>query len=596
MTRIGWKLTLALSMLGAFAIASSAVAEVDVHASLSRETVEVDQTVQLTVVVTGVTHGVEEPQLPRIDYLRVVSRSSRRNVQLINGDLQSTIAWEYRLHPSREGTYTVPGISVNIQDQVYTTDPMTLTVVAPKSPLPSSPSNQVRPPDAAPGRPGPPDSQMPTEQPGDARMGPVAIRTQVDTRTPWVGEQVTLTLRFMQAHSVHLLGNAEYDPADTEGLVAEPLPEEAQHTETIDGVPYEIITRRTALIAPAPGEYTIGPATVTFRRGFMHDEETLSTDPITLNVRPLPKEGRPEGFTGVVGRLQLGMSLPNTEVKVGEATSLKLTVRGTGDLRRLSPPEVPVEGDARVYQSGQQQRIGPQDTPRGPKIGGSVEFEYLIMPRSEGPLTVEPIVLDYFDPEVDRYQFARTSSATITVLPGEGGQAPAQPSGEQLRYIKDTGLALTSSEPITSRLWFWAIQLVPLLALGWALRVRAERLRREADPRYRRHMEAARNARAALGRIQATDDPAEVYRRVDEVMAQYIAAKTDASASEISPEAARARLIEAGADEPPADQAARLLERLRAGAYAPGSSQALDPGEALRDARSLVDDLEEALR
>lgn len=572
------------------ALALPAAAEVDVHASLSADTVEVGETVELTVAVTGAVLGVDKPVVPQIDYLSVVSTASQNNISVVNGDMQRTTVFTYDLQARREGTYTIPRLEVPVGDQTYATRALTLRVVPAATGTPPAPD--LRPP--ATGRP---DLEAPADD-EDASVEPpreLDAFTEVDDRRPWAGQQITLTLSFLQAHTLRLMGNAEYEPPSTEGLVAEPLPDGPQRSEVIDGTTYQVATRRTALIAPAPGEYTIGPATISFRRSFMHGEETITTDPITITVRPLPSEGKPEDFSGAVGRIQLGMSLSTNEVRVGEAVSLRLDISGTGDLRQIEPPEVRVEGDAPVYQSGEDRQIGPQRTADGYAIGGRVSFDYLIMPRLAGTLRLKPIVVHYFDPDVERYQAAMTSPSTITVLPGEAGET-ISPSRGEIRYIREEGLALRADAPVTSSPWYWVLQALPLPALGWALRERAERMRRQRDPRYRRRVEAARHAKRSLRDIGPTDAPAELYHRLDDVLAEYIAARTGGSAAAISPDSARELLLGAGAPEDRADAARDLLRDLRAGAYAPGAAGAPSPEEAIDATRDLVDALEEALR
>ena len=574
-------------------LTSAAHAQVDVTASLSRDTVEVGETLELTVVVTGAVLGVDPPRVPQIDYLSVVSTASSTNIEFVDGGMRRTTVFSYGLRVSREGTYTIPRMNVPVGDETYMTPVLTLRVV-------SSASNGRRPPaDRPPPGAGPPDFGFPQEPPAEPAEPPKEIDavTEVDNRTPWVGEQVTLTLRFLQAHTLRLMGNVEYEPPSTEGFVAEPLPDEPQRSTVIDGVTYEVATRKTSLIAPTPGEYTIGPATIRFRRSFMQGTETLTTEPITLTVRPLPSAGRPADFSGAVGSIQLAMSLATNEVRVGDAASLRLEISGTGDLRQIRPPEVEVEGgDATIYQSGEERQIGPQQSAHGYQIGGRVAFDYLIMPRSAGELRLRPIVVHYFDPKVERYRSAQTSPATITVYPGEAGETLAENAGRELRYIRESGLALRAAAPLTSRPWFWALQALPLIGLALALRERAERIRRERDPRYRRRVEAGRNARASLNAIDLGGAPADVYHRVDEVLAEYIAARTDGPAAAISPNTACERLAAEGVAEPLAAEARELLQRVRAGAYAPGAAGAPPPAEAVRETRALVGALEEALR
>lgn len=586
--------TCVLIALGAVLSSSAApvFAQVDIDASLSREIVELGETVELTVAITGAVLGIEPPRVPQIDYLRVTSTASSTNIEFANGDMRRTTVFSYELTPSREGTYTILPMEVAVGDDTYTTRALSLRVVgSAAAPAPPPPAGTV--PGA--GQPDLSIGDLPPEQPAEP-LKKIDATTEVDDRTPWVGEQVTLTLKFYQAHTLRLMGNAEYEPPSTEGLVAEPLPEEPQRSEVIDGLTYEVASRKTSLIAPAPGEYTIGPATITFRRSLMQGEETIRTDPITLKVRPLPAQGRPADFSGAVGSIDLGMSLGTNEVKVGEAVSLRLEISGTGDLRQIEPPTVEVDGDARVYQSGEDRQIGPRQTADGYAIGGRVTFDYLIMPQSAGALGLKPVVVHYFDPSVARYKSAQTSPATITVHPGEAGETIAAPSGDELRYIKEDDLALRSTAPITSGSWFWALQALPLLALGWALRERSERIRRERDPRYRRRVEAARNARSALNAVSGAADPADIYHQVDEIVSEYIAGRIGGSAAAVSPDTAYERLTSEGVDEQVASDARDLLLRLRAGAYAPGASEVPSPDEALDRARDLVHAIEEALR
>ncbi|MGM0494234.1 MAG: BatD family protein [Armatimonadota bacterium] len=582
---------MALSIVAAALIATPVSAQVDVQASLSRDAVRVGETVELTVVVTGAMLGVDAPRVPRIDYLAVTSTASSTNIEFVDGDMRRTTVFSYELRASREGTYTIPPMTVPIGNESYTTRALSLRVEPPATTTPVPPDGSAADRDL----PEFEETDEPDQQP-DEPPGEIDAVTEVDNRSPWVGEQVTLTLKFLQAHTLRLMGNAEYEPPSTEGLVAEPLPEEPQRSTTIDGISYEVATRKTSLIAPAPGEYTIGPATITFRRGFTQGEETIRTDPITINARPLPASGRPDDFSGAVGSIQLGMSLATNEVRVGEAASLRLEISGTGDLRQIAPPTVQVEGDASVYQSGEDRQIGPRETADGYKIGGRVTFDYLIMPRSPGQLRLKPIVVHYFNPKVERYQSAQTSPATVTVHPGEAGATVAETNGSELRYIRESGLALKARAPVTSRGWFWLLQGLPLVGLAWALRERSERMRRERDPRYRRRVEAARHARRALSVIDLSVAAPEVYHQVDEVLAEYIAARTGGSAAAIAPDVAAERLLEEGAGEELATRVRDLLSRLRAGAYAPGASGAPAPSEALDEARALIDAAEGALR
>ena len=110
--------------------ATPAFAEVDVHASLNRETIAMGESAELTVAISGrALLGIEPPRIPPIDYLSVVSTSSRNTVQFTNGRSTTTAIFVYGLRASREGTYTIPPLEVEVGDDMYTTQAMELRVV-----------------------------------------------------------------------------------------------------------------------------------------------------------------------------------------------------------------------------------------------------------------------------------------------------------------------------------------------------------------------------------------------------------------------------------------------------------------------------------
>lgn len=572
---------LAMIIGGLVLITGPSWAEVDVDASLARDTVAVGETVELTIVVTGAVGRVAAPQVPQVDYLQVVASGSQQSISFINGRMNSTNTYTFTIRPTRAGTYTIPPITVHAGGEILTTRPLTLTV----TPGATSPPPATTPtaPDEAP----PTDVGQPAEE--------LFARLEVDNDHPWVGEQVTMTLRFYQSHYARLLDTAEYTPPRTEGLIAEPLPDPPTQTIQIQGVPYEVVERRTALFAPQPGEYTIGPASINFVRSYLTGEETITTEPVTLTVRPLPTTGRSKNFSGVVGRLKAELSATADSVRVGEALTVRLEITGTGDLRQLEAPELNC-GNARVYSSGQHCEVAPEHSENRYLIGGKAVFEYLVMPTEAGTLTIAPVEIQYFDPGKERYVTARTAALHIEVLPGEGGETTLDRSEGEICYLKESSLGLRARPPITSHSWFWLIQLVPLGGLSWALRRRTELLRRAADPRYRRFTEAATAARRRLRRLSSQATPREVYEAADEALTGYVADKTGVAAASLSPSEAVRLLDDAGCSAEVANEVGDLLSTLRAGVYAPGATVALPPDQVAERIRTLVERIEGELR
>src|SRR4030095_6320189 len=70
----------------------------------------------------------------------------------------------------------------------------------------------------------------------------------------------------------------------------------------------------------------------------------LKSDPLVIEAvaLPPPKEGQPAGFpSSNVGHYTLDVAVDRAAVAVGDAVTLTMTVRGTGNLRNVVMPALP---------------------------------------------------------------------------------------------------------------------------------------------------------------------------------------------------------------------------------------------------------------
>ncbi len=247
----------------------------------------------------------------------------------------------------------------------------------------------------------------------------------------------------------------------------------------------------------------------------------LDSDPVDLQVRPLPRQGQLPGFKGAVGRFTLDAPRVSTNsVTVGNALKLMVTVRGDNGVGRLVPPAPPRDKQWQMF-------TAPQDNvpPQLQHFQGFITFNYLLVPLTDKATATPAIPFSYFDPVAAK--FVDLSIPPVPVSVTGGGVAPrdllelrekaflAEPVEESLTLsdlAAAPGLEAASLVPLQQKPWFPLVQLAPMLGFValWVWDRRRRYLeahpeileRRRARHELKQHWHAAR--RVAGGGDAAT--------------------------------------------------------------------------------------------
>ena len=228
----------------------------------------------------------------------------------------------------------------------------------------------------------------------------------------------------------------------------------------------------------------------------------LDSEPVTLNVRPLPPEGAVQGFTGFIGKLLVEPPhLSTNSLRVGDAIRLLVTFQGVDRLTRFTPPPPPRVLGWQIFPAM------PAEPPpsRIPVASPRVAFAYTMMPMSEEVRLTPAIPFSVFDPEQAVYRDLTIPGVTVTVS-AEGlpvDWKPASWASESRPEQKPSLSALTDSPgkrvpslvPLQLRASFIGLQLAPALVLFVLWRWDQRRRFLEAHPEVVRRREARRALR-----------------------------------------------------------------------------------------------------
>jgi hypothetical protein len=287
-----------------------------------------------------------------------------------------------------------------------------------------------------------------------------------------------------------------------------------------------------ALFPTKSGRLTIGPAVMTFAAqgvllGGGAGAQERRSEPLTIVVEEPPLAGRPPFYhLGDVGQYQLTASVEPRRVDQGEAISVQVEVKGTGQLpQRLDPPE---QAGVDWLEPSVNQQIDEQRD----RIGGSRQFTYVVRMNQPGEIALGEFKVAYFDPSTRKYAVAKADLGKIEVVP-KGNATPiasAEPSKseapEPLR-LEPRG-KLSKLEPATRPLsdrpgFFYWLALGPLTTLlffsaRWLLRKLATlQMRRRSSLRSQVDEELS-TARAALQRDDLATVPGAIERAIHHVV------------------------------------------------------------------------------
>jgi len=154
----------------------------------------------------------------------------------------------------------------------------------------------------------------------------------------------------------------------------------------------------------------------------------IKSDPLTVNVTPLPEAGKPASFTGMVGKAALSVSATPNPVKANEPVTYRVTIGGEGNLSLLQPMKLNLPpDDVEVYDP---KTIDKFDRD-GDNLTGTRAFEYTLMPHKAGKIEIPSLAFSFYDPAEKKYFESKTLPITVTVEENHSPPSASVPSSSK---------------------------------------------------------------------------------------------------------------------------------------------------------------------
>ena len=551
-------------------------AQSPVTATVDRASISSNELVMLTITVDVDTTS-PRVTLPAMDKFTIITSSRSSQMSIVNGNISTRHVQRYLLRPLATGQLTIDPIEVEIDGQTYLTDPITIEVT----------DTPAVPPSAGSGG---------SER--DLTNQTFFVEAEVDNPNPYLGEQVIYTHRLYSAFTS--FSEPNYDLPRFTGFWTDDEPVVTQRHHQIEGRRFTVREVKIVLFPTRTGKLTIDETVVTSRSSLLSDGFILQTEPVDLEVKPLPDDAPPD-FSGAVGLFTLDAEVSNNRAKVDEPITLLVIMTGQGNISTAPDPVWPDMPEWRVFDA---QASTFTDFRDGHLIGRRV-YERLMVPGVAGDFTIPPITYTYFDPQAGEYRTISTNPIEMTVEPGAGEPPPPlvigankeeiERLGADIRHIKPVPSILTLAEmPLTAQRGYWLLWGLPIFV--WVVN-RAWTRRQmyfKQNVGLARSLRAYKQARKSLA--QARSSAQDPYLAAGHILNVYLSDKLNQPVVGLTQNVLTELLQSKNIDAGLVGRVHECLMESDLGRFGPGGSAPNHAQRLLDKTESLVTDLEEAFK
>lgn len=539
-------------------------------------------------------------RIPSIEGFHVLagpSTSTRSSTTIVDGKIESssTITYTYILVGEEEGEFTIPGATVDVKGETYTSNSIKIKVL-PRDSQSASSGTQTQ---GGRGQQNAMQSQSGQSQStGSVSGSDLFMRAFVNKTEVYEQEAILLTFKVYSLVNLRSLSNKMPDLKNFHVQEVE-LPQNKEfELEHYNGRNYQTLTWCQYVLFPQQSGDLEIPATsfegivaqqiqstdifdMFFNGGqYVETKKILTTNPIKIHVNALPSSGRTDAFMGGVGDFSITSSISSEDIKANDAVTVRVVVSGTGNMKLIKTPELKFPHDFDIYDAKVENKFSLKSAGQS----GSKVFEYLGIPRHAGQYKIPAVEFQYFDVNSKTYKTISTEAYTLNVEKGEGGESSPGISGyvskEDLKYVGQDVIFHNTSGKLQS--WeqiffgstlFWILLLLPIVLLLVLLMINQKKIQDSTNVVQTRRKKANTVATKRLKTARKLMDENRKDQFYDEIlraMLGYVGDKLSIPVAELSKDNIEAELRRRSVDEKVIEQLSKLISDCEFARYAPG--------------------------
>ncbi|WOO42291.1 BatD family protein [Rubellicoccus peritrichatus] len=509
-------------------------AQGEATATVTPQKIFIDETATYEVNIAG-TRQMNSFQPPQVDGLDYVSQSQSSNMSIINGQMSANVKLSFGVRASETGKFTIPSYKIG-------------SITVPAATLEVLPMSEER-------------QQMLDEREQrqrEAQREMIGMEIRLAEGPYYAGQAVRMQV-VVYARSDLYAEPTNFPVKEGDAFTLSEFGERPdERNANRKGRRYREYIWHNVLTPVKAGSFPLKftEQFVIGRSFFNRQQLELSSDDLTIDVLPLPQDGKPANFSGAIGNFSIQRpTLDTDQVQVGEPVTMSVIVKGQGNFDRMGPPTMSQNDGWRSY--------SPESSFRASDTFGTegeMTYQYVLIPRDESVTETPRVNFSFFEPKAGEYVELSPPGLPIKVTPAPPGSRPTfepKRNDEQSRRpgllpIMNQPGSTAAISPVFLNPIFLIGQCVPLLAIIGLFIYRKKQLRLLNDPVYARHLRAKREVARRIGAASAAagkNDPILYFEEAQRAIQESVGKHLEREPESLSLEEVESFLKEHGADE-----------------------------------------------
>ncbi|AWK03351.1 BatD protein [Flavobacterium crocinum] len=547
------------------------MAQVQFEAKVSKNTLGLNERLRIDFIMNVDGDNFEQPAF---EGFRLVAGPSQQISQSwINGRSSFQKIYSYIIQPERKGALLIKPAAIEYNGQVYKTSPIKVTV-----------TNAVA------------QERDPSDRPPGSPNELLTLVAEISKTNPYLNEPITAVYK-LYFNNIGVTGFKELakpkyndfwnQNIDIKQLAIEEGSFQGQRC-------YYVILKKTILYPQKSGKLTIEPLSldigIQVASGKINmfgqvipidDNRVVSAGAKTINVKPLPEAGKPESFTGAVGKLNFTVTPSKTTLKNGEGLDLIVSAQGTGNMKLFTLPKPVVPNALEMYDPVHDESV----TTSLAGMSGRISDKYTIVPQYRGKYAIKPMQFSYFDLSSGTYKTITSKEIMIDVLdgptPAEANTgAPSKNATAQTDHFVNikskTVLASIAKKEFYGSDLYLGLLFAPFIIIPLIILAKKKKEAMDSDVtgnRIRMNNKLAKKYLSQAKKHLNNKEP--FYIALEKAMHNFLKAKLHIETSEMSKDNIRELLLSRNANAETVQNFIDLTENCEFARYAPASSASI---------------------